>query len=294
MSTTMQPSASALEVTRQTLADPSLTRRSPGEEFSWAVAQAKDAVNVVVPIRAHLTASFPLFATRPRYTVRHLLKVASVSDRTLAYVREAPKSQYGPAGTTYAKTPESGFVPSVEYAELTELSITVPVPAALRYDPALLAAFVDYRVLVRMGVVENQALLHGTADRRIEGLLNLPEIRREPALRRDLRQALTAAAGTVEETGGSCDGAVVHPTLYWQLVRDGYLGQLAEAGIKVARTRMMPRGQALLGDFRAAVTLLDPSVSSLALIGDAIEARTSVGLAVHLPQHFLLLGVDEQ
>ena len=97
MSTTMQPSASALEVTRQTLADPSLSRRSPGEEFSWAVAQARDAVNVVVPIRAHLTASFPLFATRPRYTVRHLLKVASVSDRTLAYVREAPKSQYGPA-----------------------------------------------------------------------------------------------------------------------------------------------------------------------------------------------------
>jgi len=290
----MQPSASALEVTRQVLADPSLTRRSPGEEFSWAVAQAKDGADVVVPIRAHLTASFPLFATRPRYTVRHLLKVASVSDRTLAYVREAPKSEYGAAGTTYATTPESGFTPTVEYAELTELTIAVPVPDALRHDPALLAAFVDYRVLVRMGVVENQALLHGTGDRRIEGLLNLPEIRRQPALGDDLGEALTAAAGTVEETGGSCDGVVVHPTLYWQLVRDGYLGRLAEAGIKVARTRMMPRGQALLGDFRAAVTLLDPSLSSLALVGDAIEARTSVGLAVHLPQHFLLLGDDEQ
>jgi hypothetical protein len=295
----MQPSASALEVTRQTLADPSLTRRSPGEEFSWAVAQAKDGANVVVPIRAHLTASFPLFATRPRYTVRHLLKVASVSERTLAYVREAPKSEYGPAGTTYATTPESDFVPSVEYAELTELTIAVPVPDALRHDPALLAAFVDYRVLVRMGVVENQALLHGTADRRIEGLLNLPEIRREPAAlgddpSGDLGEVLTAAAGAVEETGGSCDGVVVHPTLYWRLVREGYLGQLAEAGIKVARTRMMPRGQALLGDFRAAVTLLDPSLSSLALLGDAVEARTSVGLAVHLPQHFLLLGDDEQ
>ncbi len=293
MATTMQPTASALEVTRQTLADPTLTRRSPGEEFAWAVAKERDGADVVVPIHAHLTASFPLFATRPRYTVRHLLKVASVSERTLAFVREAPKTEYGAAGTTYATTPESGFVPSVEFAELTELSITVPVPADLRHDPALLAAFIDYRVLVRLGVVENQALLHGTADRRIEGLLNLPEIRREPARFGDLGDALTVAAGTVEETGGSCDGIVVHPTLYWRLVQEGHLGRLGEAGIKVARTRMMPRGQALLGDFRAAVTLLDPSVSSLALTGEAIEARTSVALAVHLPQHFLLLGDDQ-
>ncbi|PZG00931.1 hypothetical protein C1I93_00930 [Micromonospora endophytica] len=242
-----------------------------------------------MPIRAHLTASFPLFKSRPRYTVRHLLKVASVSDQTLAYVREAPKSEYASAGTAYASTPEAAFEPTVEYAELTELSLSVPLPADLRHEPALLAAFIDYRVLVRMGVVENQALLHGTADGRISGLLMLPEMRRS-TVSGDLGAALTAAAGEVEETGGSCDGIVVHPIHYWELVRDGLLGRLAEAGIKVSRTRMMPRGQALLGDFRAAVTLLDPSRSALTLRGDVVEARTSVGLAVHLPQHFLLLS----
>lgn len=291
MVTIMQPSASALEVTRQTLADPSLTRRSPGEEFSWAVAQANGA-DVHLPICAHLTSSFPLFATRPRYTVRHLLKVASVTDRTLSYVREAPKAGYGSAGTTYLTTPEANFVPTVEVAELTELSISVPIPEDLRHNPALLAAFIDYRVLVRMGVVENQALLHGTSDGRIEGLLNLPDIRRRPVLG-DIGESLTAAAAAVEETGGSCDGIVMHPKFYWQLVQHGHLGPLAEAGIKVSRTRMMPKGQALLGDFRAAVTLLDPSMSSLALTDGAVEARTSVGLAVHLPQHFLLLGGED-
>jgi hypothetical protein len=285
----MQPSASALEVTRQTFADPALTRRSPGEEFSWAVAQERDGGDVVVPIRAHLCSAFPLFATRPRYTVRHLLKIASVSERTLAYVREAPKDGYGDAGVSYASTPESGFVPSIEVAELTDLTVRVPVPPGLRGDPALLAAFVDYRVLVRMGVVENQSLLHGTADHRIEGLLNLPGLRRAP-FAGDLARLLTASAGVVEETGGSCDGIVVHPGLYWQLVETGVLGRLAEAGIKVSRTRMMPRGQALLGDFRAAVTLLDPATSSISLVDDVIEARTSFGLAVHLPQHFMLLS----
>ena len=43
MTTTMQPSASALEVTRQTFADPTLTLRSPGEEFAMSVARARTA-----------------------------------------------------------------------------------------------------------------------------------------------------------------------------------------------------------------------------------------------------------
>ena len=293
MSMTTLPSASAVELTRQTLADPALTRRSPGEEFAWAVSQAQDE-DVTVPISVHLTAAFPLFATRPRYTVRHLLKVATVTDRTLAYVREAPADR-ADAGNSYEQTPESSFAPTVDAAELTEVSVRVPIPSGLREQPALLAAFVDYRVLVRLGVVENESLLHGTPDGRVAGLLNLLELRRG-RLTGELGAALTAGAALVEETGGSCDGITVHPTLYWRLVRDGMLGRLAEAGIRVARTRMMPHHAALLGDYRAALTLLDPGRSTLALLRkagpggeDLVEACTTVGLAVHLPQHFVLL-----
>jgi hypothetical protein len=299
MTTAQLSSGTALEVTRQTFADPSLARRGPGEEFAWAVSRSRHDGDVVVPIHAYLPSAFPLFSTRPRYTVRHLLKVASVYDGSVAYVREAARPGHLSAGTSYQDTPESAFSSTMDWAKPTELSLTVALPAGLVDDPALLAAFVDYRVLVRLGVVENQALLHGTADRNIAGLLNLP-VRRAP-LQGSPGAALFAAAGEVEETGGSCDGIVAHPSLYWQLVADGTLGRLAEVGVKVSRTRMMPRGQALLGDFRAAVTLLDPGSSTLALSrgtapggGDTVEVRTRVGLAVHLPQHFLLLARDDE
>jgi hypothetical protein len=281
------------------LADPARTRRSPGEEFAWAVAGAQGGADVEVPFQVPLPAAFPLFATRPRYAVRHLLKTATVPDQPVAYVHEPPEP--APAvpvsGTSYATSPEAAFSSNVRVAGLTDLRASVTVPKGLLDEPALLAAFVDYRVLVRLSTVENEALLQGTADGAITGLLRLPELRRaplDPAFGADPAAALTAAAAEVEETGGSCDGIVAHPALYWRLVGDGALGRLAEAGIRISRTRMIARDQVLLGDFRAAVTLLDPGVSMLALRrgdgADRIEAGTRTGLAVHLPQHFVLLA----
>lgn len=277
------------------LADPDLQKRSPGEEFAWFVRGASGTGDRVISFRAHLPAVFPLFATRPRYAVRHLLKTASVSDRPVPYVHEPPAAPTTASGTSYSSTPEEAFEPSLEVAGLTDLSVSVPLPSGLLDEPALLAAFVDYRVLVRLSVVENEALLHGSADKVIPGLLPLPGSRRG-RLGNDLAASLTSAAAEVEETGGSCDGIVVHPITYWELVNSGFLGQLASAGITVSRTRMIPRDQVLLGDFRAAATLLVPGVAALALRrgagpggSDLVEATTRVGLAVHLPQHFLLL-----
>ncbi|MFI7705174.1 family 3 encapsulin nanocompartment shell protein [Nonomuraea sp. NPDC049480] len=262
---------------------------SPGEEFAWAVAGARD--DVEVPYTSALTEAFPLFEHRPRYTVRHLLKKAKAVDSSVSYVLEAPSARQAPSGTAYAETPESAFTASVRAATLTDVRVSVPVPKGVLDEPGLLAAFVDYRVLVRLSTVENEILLHGSADGAIDGLLHLAESRRAP-FDGDPGDVLTAAAAEVEETGGSCDGIVAHPVLYWRLVRDGLLDRLATAGIRVSRTRMISTGDALLGDFRAAVTLLDPGRSTLTLRRDTevIEAGTRVGLAVHLPQHFLLVS----
>ncbi|MFI6934020.1 family 3 encapsulin nanocompartment shell protein [Streptomyces sp. NPDC050287] len=292
------PASSAVQQgVRINLADPSLDERSPGEEFAWSVRGAAADEDRVIPFRAHLPAVFPLFATRPRYAVRHLLKTASVADAPVPYVHE-PATHLAASGTSYRTTPEGSFTSRLQQAELTDLKVRVPLPPGLLDEPALLASFIDYRVLVRLSVVENQTLLHGSDDKAITGLLDLPGTR-HGALGDDVYASITEAAAEVEETGGSCDGIVVHPFTYWELVRAGVLGQLGAAGITVSRTRMIPRGQVLLGDFRAAVTLLVPGVASLALLrgqgpdgSDVVEATSRVGLAVHLPQHFLLLTRD--
>ncbi|MFF1923593.1 family 3 encapsulin nanocompartment shell protein [Streptomyces sp. NPDC058221] len=279
------------------LADPGLAERSPGEEFAWSVRGTGAGEDRVVPFRAHLPAVFPLFATRPRYAVRHLLKTASVADAPVPFVHE-PAAAHAASGTSYASTPEGSFTSRVERAELTDLKVRVPLPAGLLDEPALLASFIDYRVLVRLSVVENQTLLHGSDDKAVTGLLDLPGIR-TGSLGDDVYASITEAAAEVEETGGSCDGIVVHPFTYWELVRAGVLGQLGAAGITVSRTRMIPRGQVLLGDFRAAATLLVPGVASLTLLRgqgpdgtDVVEASSRIGFAIHLPQHFLLLTSD--
>ncbi|MFI8308376.1 family 3 encapsulin nanocompartment shell protein [Streptomyces sp. NPDC085927] len=278
------------------LADPGLRRRSPGEEFAWAVRGTDPVEDCVTPLQAHLPAVFPLFATRPRYAVRHLLKTASVLDGDVPYVHEPPTARFNASGTSYRSTPEGSYVPRLEEAELTDLSVSVPLPDGLLDRPSLLASFIDYRVLVRLSVVENETLLHGSQDKKIPGLLSLPDSRRGP-LGTDLAESLMSAAAEVEETGGSCDGMVVHPAAYWQLLHNGVLGLLGSAGVTVSRTRMIPRDQVLLGDFKAAVTLLIPDVASISLRRgagpggcDTVEATTRIGLAVHLPQHFLLLS----
>ncbi|WP_203596124.1 family 3 encapsulin nanocompartment shell protein [Actinomadura bangladeshensis] len=291
--------------------DPGLRERGPGEELAIAVARAAGG-DAAVRIRAPLTTLFPLASTRPRPTVREQTKGGTVTDRTLRYVRELRGTGHGGgdgrAGTRYGATPEAVFRPALAKAELTEISVSVPVPAELCADPALLARFVDHRVIVRLCTVENEVLLRGSDDGAITGLLRLDGLRRLEAPRADAAgaalEALMAGCAEVEEMGGSCDGMVMHPSLYWRLVGGGALPALDAAGLRLTRTRMIEPDRVLLGDFRAGITLLDGEESVLTLrrpvggdaAGDAageaaITASMRLGLAVHLPQHFLLLSL---
>lgn len=266
--------------------EPTTTETSPGRVFAAAVAEGLRSV----PFRTHLPAAFPLFAARPRYTVRHLLRTAEVPDEPYPYVYEPPRGELAAlSGTSYATTPEAAFAPRLARADLTDLTVAMPLPDGLLSHPDQLAHYIDFRVLVRLSVVENESLLHGTADRAITGLLSLPGIRRARTVE-PLVPAIMSAAASVEETGGSCDGIVAHPDVYWRLVREDALSRLAVSGIKVSRTRMMPRDVMLFGDFGAAATLLLPGVASITLDRGVVHATTRVGLAVRLPQHLLALS----
>jgi hypothetical protein len=280
---------------RYLLADPTLSNRTPGEELARVVVSG-DGGDTRVDLAVSLPTTFPLAAHRPRYTVRHLLKTATVVGEPVCYVAEA-RATDAPvtAGAAYDATPEARFAPALRRAGLTELVATVELPKGLTDDPALFAAFVDHRVVVRLCTVENEALLQGSADGVLPGLLRLTGLRRRRAPGA-LELELAQAAADVEEMGGSCDGIVAHPAVYWRMVQTGLLGRFAEAGVRVSRTRMIEPDRVLLGDFRAGVTLLETGTSTLEVRrgagpagGDLAHARIRVGLAVHLPQHFLLL-----
>ena len=65
------------------------------------------------------------------------------------------------------------------------------MPREILEDPAALAALIDYRLLVRLCTAENDALLHGPGDGRIQGLLETPGLRRQEA-RATVRETLLA------------------------------------------------------------------------------------------------------
>jgi hypothetical protein len=86
----------------------------------------------------------------------------------------------------------------------------VQVPPALLDDPAALASFIDFRLLVRLATAENQMLTLGR-----NGLLETPGIRRLPA-GPDPVSSLLSACDHVELMGGSADGVVMSTTDYYR------------------------------------------------------------------------------
>ncbi|MFG2000384.1 family 3 encapsulin nanocompartment shell protein [Spirillospora sp. NPDC048911] len=273
---------------------------SPGRELAAALAAARpDAPVVELDLPLTLTTTFPFFTARPRYTVRHLLGSRDLAGEDQAWHVTEPVRSDTPSrsGVSYASSPESAFEPRLEHAGVTEVRVAVALPEGLTGHPDLFAAHVDRRVVVRLCTAENEVLLHGSADGAVPGLLNVRG-RRTARGRGRLADDVAWAAALVEETGGSCDGVVVHPDVYWRLALDGRLAHLNAVGVRVSRTRMIDRHQALFGDFRAVATLLDPARSRLVLRRgdggpDTVEAYCRVGLAVHLPQHLVLADLGE-
>ncbi len=278
------------------LDDPELTTRSPGEEF--AIARMRMGDKASVTLRAAISDLFPPASRRPRYTVRHLLRKAVISGEAsdVMVFREV-------AGDVGAGTaaPEWDFDVGIAAAPIQTIRASVPVPAEILADPAALAAFVDFRLLVRLGTAENDLLLNGDGACGIRGLLRTPGVRAAgPAP--TVAGTLMSAAALCEWYGGSADGVVMHPVDWWPLLGEGaFLDRLTAAGVKVSRTRMIPQGTVLVGDFTAAATLLDRRRSTIRMAaggelprgGQALVAEIEEGLAVHLPGHFVVARAGE-
>jgi hypothetical protein len=272
------------------LDDPPLKSRSPGEEFALAHARMGD--KATVSLRASISDLFPLAQRRPRYTVRHLLREAVVGEADEVVTFQETTAEVDQD----AAAPEWDFRIGAASVPIGTIRAAVPVPAQVLRDPAGLAAFVDYRLLVRLGTAENDALLNADGTEGIRGLLRAPGLRHAgPA--GDVAQTLLAAAAECEWYGGSADGMVMHPDDWWPLLAGSLLGGLAAAGVKISRTRMIPAGHVLVGDFTAAATLLDQQTSTLRMAaegelpgsGSGLVAEIREGLAIHLPGHFVLV-----
>lgn len=276
-----------------TAALPATAEVSPGTAF--AAAFAADGERAEVRYDYTITDAHKPDRPKPRLTVRRLLKRRPVDDEiTTFWYEHGPTDEQAAAVTESGLRREAAFQPGVDRAQIYPVQAWLRIPEELTGDPEGLAEFVDHRLLVRLATAENQALTIGP-----HGLLNHPEIARLP-YHGDFAAGILAAFDAIEQVGSTAHAAIINPADYYLglVGRGSLLADLAANGTLISRTRMIPAGQALAGDFAEAVRLLDagrsvirvaePPPGTIAGTGPAVCAEMYVGLAVHLPTNLFL------
>jgi hypothetical protein len=269
--------------------------RSPGQVFAAAFAEAGTTARVEFPIT--ITDQFPGFARRPRLAMRSLFKIVKAEGPEARYWFETRPAEGKKPVRDDLLRPEAAFEFHAGAAALGPTTAWVQVPEPLLADPVALASFIDFRLLVRLGTAENQTLALGRG-----GVLEIAGARRLPP-GPDPVTSLVAACEQVEQMGGSADAIVMNPADYYRYLmpRQDVVTGLAGLGIRIARTRMVGPGTAVVGDFFAGATIYDsgrstigfgrPPDGTFAGDGIALSGEIRTALAIHLPTHFFVASL---
>jgi len=265
---------------------------SPGTAFAAAFAIHGEHTRVTYDYT--ITDAHRPDRPKPRLTVRGLLKRRPAEGEITFWCEGSPSPGQAAAVTESGLRREAAFQPGVARAGVHPVQAWVQIPDGLAGDADGLAAYIDHRLLVRIATAENQALTIGP-----HGLLRHPGIARLP-YEGDYAAAILAACDEIEQVGSTAHALIVNPADYYRRLvgRGSLLADLAANGTLISRTRMIPRRQALAGDFAEAVRLLDagrsvisvaqPPPGTFAGPGTAVCAEIWEGLAVQLPTHFYL------
>jgi hypothetical protein len=269
---------------------------SPGRRF--AEACAANGLDAAVDFDVTITDSLTSSRRKPRYPARNMLRVVDLSrDPRQFFWHESPPRPGDPAvdGADARRELASRFHRS-PVPELLPTTAWVQVPDGLWEDPETFEAFINYRLIIRLGTAENVTILCGEA-----GLLAYPGIGRISSAG-PFASPLLAACNEVEQMGGTADGLILNPVDYYRLLGDGRLIDILEGnGVFIVRTRLVEPGTALVGDFghgaqlfdagRSTIRFAEPPPGTFAEPGIAALARIHERVVVNLPTNFFLVSV---
>lgn len=279
---------------KHTMAEVTAERRRqplPGRAFSQAFAA--DGLSARVEYDVTITDSLTSSRRKRRYPARNMFKIADLS-------RE-PRSYY------WCEHPEPRDSDAITHAELRreltsrsrklpvpELSTTtgwLRVPPELWEDQATFEAFLNYRLVARLGTAENHTIIRGET-----GLLNIPGIGRITS-KGPFSSAILAACNEVEQVGSTVDGLILNPEDYYKFLgTGGLMRDLEDNGVFIVRTRLVDPGTAIAGDFghgaelfdagRTVIRFAEPPPGTFAEPGLALMAEIYERVVINLPATF--------
>jgi len=240
-----------------------------------------------------ITEEFKPADHRPRLMVSRVIQKRKVQGDSCAYWSEnRPPKKNDVAQNEMQKWQESRVRFGSDVVKVEKIQGWAQLPEALKDDPVGLADFVDYRLVLRLGTAENEALLIGP-----QGLLNHPGVT-QIDYGNGFVEALLKACDKVEQNGATAHAIIVNSEDYYgSMVGQGSLLQDFNLnGTTILRTRMIDPGCALVGDFAVATRFMHFGKSVIRVAeapagmfnneGIAVCAESSVGLAVNMPTHF--------
>ena len=167
----------------------------------------------------------------------------------------------------------------------------VQVPEEILGEPDCLGDFIDYRLIPRLGTVENEAIMIGP-----RGILSHTEISRY-TYTGDYAEGLLSACNEVEQNAATAHILIVNSQDYYNsIIRSGtLLPNLIANGNVIMRTRMVKPGHAVVGDFNVATRFYHTGKSTIRFDTPpadlfpsdepALCAETYVGVSLNLPTH---------
>ncbi|AXK31922.1 phage major capsid protein [Streptomyces armeniacus] len=257
-----------------------------GERF--AAAFREDPEKAEVHFDFTLTDAFQAGKDRPRLTARNLFKKRLAEGDTVHGWSETRPP--GSSGLPASGLREDAYRFGTAAHHVRPITAWVQIPAELAGHEDALAAFIDHRLMVRLGTAENRALTHDVTGH--------PDVARLPYTGGSYVEGVLAAFDEIEQSGGTGHAMMVNPRDYYrELVGAGsLLGDLAREQVMICRHRQVAPGCALVGDFAMAARLLDGAHSVIRVAepppgtfdtpGTAVSATVHESVAVHLPTHF--------
>lgn len=282
---------------KRTLAEVVADRKkqmSPGARF--VEAYQKDGLDAAVDFDVTITDSLTSTRRKPRYPTRNMFKIVNLSaeGRRFYYHEstarpEDPEVLHGKERRELANHFHMSPIP-----ELLTTTAWVQLPEGLWEDPTAFEAFINYRLVIRLGTAENYTILCGE-----HGLLNMPEIPRMTS-KAGFSSTILAACDEVEQMGCTADGLVLNPVDYYRYLENGQLMDTLERnGVFIVRTRLVEPGTALVGDFghgaelfdagRSTIRFAEPPPGTFTEPGLAVKAEIYERVVVNLPFTFYLV-----
>ena len=266
---------------------------SPGRMFIEACATS--GLDACVQYDVTITDSLTSSRRKPRYPARNMLKVVDLSRNPQQfYWHESPAHAGDPTvNGAGARREAANHFHKSPVPDLLTTTAWVQVPQGLWEDAETFEAFLNYRLIARLGTAENHTIIRSEG-----GLLNIPGIARL-ASTGPFAPTILAACNEVEQMGGTADGLILNPADYYRLMAGGHLvADLEYNGVFIVRTRLVGPGSALVGDFghgaqlfdagRSVIRFAQPPPGTLAEHGIALKAEIYERAVVNLPTNFFV------